>query len=453
MSTALDSLTPEQALAPYRPDRDGEFDQRRAAHLLLRAGFGLPKGHLERTLEEGPKRTVERLLTARVEPEFETLDGMGEILAATGIEGLQAWVVTRMLQSSDPLREKLALFWHGHFATSERKVNDAALMLRQYRLFLNHGLGRFSDLLTQIARDPAMLIWLDSEKNQKLHPNENFARELFELFTLGIGHYTEQDVQEAARALTGWRRAGGAFRFVDERHDDGEKTVLGRRGRLGQTDILELCTDNLETARRLTRKLLVFFVHPQPREAVVDRLARDFLESGLDVSRCLETVFRSRYFHADENLEAHILSPVEFVVGSLRTLGARVNAKQAAAEIAGMGQRLFLPPSVKGWEGERAWIHAGAMIARMNCATRIAQGNAGGLALDLDLESLLAQPPGPAATAAEIVNSTALRMLARPLDPAVVDHLSREIDRETDRSMRIQRCLQAVLCLPEASIN
>lgn len=454
-TTWPESKSAEQALRPYRPDRSRPFDRRRAAHLLRRTGFGVPPAEMERTLADGLDTSVDRLLTRRPQSTAE-LDAIAGSVAQGDIEGLAAWFIARMVRSDDPLREKVALFWHGHFATSDTKIQDSGLMLDQLRLFLDLGIGRFGPLLTAVARDPAMLIWLDSERNRKHHPNENFARELFELFTLGIGNYTEKDVQEAARALTGWHRGGGRFRFVAARHDGDDKQVLGRRGPLGEQQILEICLEHPATSRLLTRKLLTFFVHPEPREDVIDLLAARFLERGLDLSWLLDALFRSEYFFAEENLEAHILSPTEFVVGALRTLGVRANAVEAARQTTRMGQNLFRPPSVKGWDGETAWIHAGSMVARMNCATRLARGSKGKLALDLDPVTALGFAPEAGDPARKSVQRAAERLLARPLLPAVAARLAEELDREDgDDSAegRARRLIQAIFTLPEASIG
>ena len=443
----------ERSLAPYVADASSPFDRRRAAHLLRRAGFGVPAAELARAVDEGADRTVERLVEERDDPAVRELDAVVATLTSSAeVDGLAAWWVSRMLRTSDPLREKTALFWHGHFATSNAKVQNARQMYGQLRLFLDLGRGAFGPLLTAVAADPAMLTWLDGDRNRKGHPNENFARELLELFSLGIGHYSETDVQEAARALTGWRRAGGNYRFIASRHDEGEKTVLGERGNLGQSDVLKLCVDHAATARRLARHLLRFFAHPEPPTSVVDEAARALSEDGLHVGRFLGRVFRSRWFFSDAVIESRILSPAEFVVGHLRTLGARADAKRAAALIKRLGQALLEPPSVKGWDGERAWIHSASMIARLDAAGRLANPD-GDLIKDLDPETVLAGARGdPPEDAEQLADLAASRILHRSI-PAEARRAVTQLLSETDSSGRPTRAVAAILALPEASIG
>jgi uncharacterized protein (DUF1800 family) len=237
---------PIRAWAPLEPARDDPWDLPRVAHLHRRAGFAAPWAVLQRDLRDGPQRSVDRLLdgeavtsAGRSAAESDALfDGMAAQLAASAsLTRLQGIWLYRMIFSAHPLRERMTLFWHNHFATSNTKVNNTALMQRQNDLLRNHALGRFPALLAAIARDPAMLIWLDSTANRKAHPNENFAREVMELFTLGRGHYTERDIQEAARAFTGWFVQGGRFREIAAQHDNGEKAILGRSGRFEADDV------------------------------------------------------------------------------------------------------------------------------------------------------------------------------------------------------------------------
>lgn len=423
------------------------LDQRTAAHLLRRAGFGAPRAERQAAIDRGLAATVDLLVAGHPQPAAE-LDEIADTAAAAGIDQLAAWWVARMLQGGDPLREKLALFWHGHFATSNDKVADAGFMLGQLRVFLDLGRGRFAPLLLAMARDPAMLVWLDGELNRKGRPNENFARELFELFTLGIGHYGEPDVQEAARAFTGWRRAGGAFQFLPARHDDGDKTVLGVRGRLCADDVLELCLAHPATADHLTRKLVRFFAHPEPPEPIIRALREQFIATGLDVGRLLDRLLRSRWFFAEDVIGSRILSPAELVIGTLRTLEARSDATAVARAIAGLGQALLRPPSVKGWDGEQAWIHAAAMVARMNCGAAIAAG-ADRLVLDGDPTHALGSPPSDVP---EIVRQYAAALGLAPLAPDVAATIAAQVADLTP-PQRPASVLGALLGLPEASIG
>jgi uncharacterized protein (DUF1800 family) len=209
-----------------------------------------------------------------------------------------------------------------------------------------------------------MLRWLDSRTNHKRHPNENYARELMELFTLGIGNYGERDVQEAARAFTGWSEKDGAFAFDADAHDGGDKTVFGKTGTWDGADVVRLCYAQPAASRFLAGKLLRFFLHPEPPPEAIEAFAALIEQSGFDLRAPLATLFRSRAFHSQAAYRALVKSPVELLVGTLRALGQPLAGKSAAASVARMGQNLFLPPTVKGWSGQLSWISPGSLIAR-----------------------------------------------------------------------------------------
>lgn len=427
---------------------DDAIDARAAAHLLRRTGFGASPAEVERVVGEGLGRAVLRIVLERDPgPAIFDLDRVQDAAAAAGIESLQAWWVARMLRSHAPFQEKLALFWHGHFATSFDRVQEPALMLRHLRLFLDLGCGPFRPLLGAVAEDPAMLLWLDAEKNRRGQPNENFARELFELFTLGIGAYTEQDIQQAARAFTGWRRAAGSFQLVDALHDHGEKKVLGRKGDLSAADVLDLAAGHRATARHLAGRALRFFATPQQVAPVIDACAATLAGNGLDVSRMLAAVFRSRWFFSETVVGARILSPAEFVIGHARTLEIKVNTGAAAAALATLGQSLLRPPSVKGWDGEEAWIHSVSAIARLNIAVRFTEGPDGGLAREPFTSGALIAARGAPRDAAEDIAELLLR---RSIDPTVLDAIASHAER-APRAERVAAITRAVLTLPEAS--
>lgn len=430
------------------PEGERNLDRARASHLLRRAGFGQPAREVERAEAEGLDAALERLF-GPPGPEVAELDAVAEVAAAGDLEGLQGWFAARMLRSTTPLREKVALFWHGHFATSDAKVQDAVLMLGQLRCFLERGLGSFRTLLGAVARDPAMLIWLDGERNQKGRPNENLARELFELFTLGIGHYGERDVQEAARALTGFRRAGGRFEFLRERHDAGPKEVLGVRGELDLDGVLDACAGHPATRARLARRLLAFFAAPEPAEEVVAAAADILAAADIEIGALLFALFESRWFYSGDVVARRIASPVEFTVGTLRTLGVRGNGSAAAAAAARMGQDLFRPPSVKGWDGEVAWLGAGAVLARVNCGARIAAGRAGGIALDLDPVAALGAPRDEPRALAD---RACERLLAAAPPEQVRADVAEYVAAAADPGERAGAALRAALALPEALI-
>ncbi|HXU50608.1 MAG TPA: DUF1800 domain-containing protein [Casimicrobiaceae bacterium] len=291
---------------------------------------------------------------------------------------LRAWWLHEMLVTPSPLTERMTLFWHGHFATGVQKVRLATLMYRQNATLRANAVGNFGALLHAVARDPAMMIWLDTAQNRRGHPNENFAREAMELFTLGEGHYDERDVQEAARAFTGWSVDRDALTFTTRPrlHDDGVKTVLGRTGRLDGNDVLDTILAESRTATFITGELWREFVSPVPDEREVARIAAHFRESGYDIKAVLRDLFTSDAMFAETSRGALVKSPVDVVVGSLHTLGiVPDDMRPYALACAAMGQNLFAPPNVRGWPGGDAWINSGTLLARKQFLARLARAD------------------------------------------------------------------------------
>ena len=381
-------MTMHESLQPFA----GPFDFDAASHLWRRAGFAAPRGAVEKTAQLGMGEAVDRLVDGpRSEPATDDLEFIYQsVLGANDEDGARAWLLLRMLRSEHQVREKAALFWHGHFATSIAKVRDLGWMMRQYRLFLQLGLGRFAPLLDAVARDPAMIRWLDNETNRKGHANENYAREVLELFTLGDGNYTERDVQEAARAFTGWHIQQERFHFARSLHDDGEKTVLGQSGRLGGEDVQRIALEQPACGRFLAGKLLRFYVLPDPDAAVVEALGDWMRAHDYDVAATLKLLFRSRLFYADEARRGLVKSPVDFVVGSARALEvAKPDLKAAVPALRAMGQDLLAPPNVKGWPGHRAWINTATWLVRVRVAQALANGAGAGWRLDDAAQAVL----------------------------------------------------------------
>jgi uncharacterized protein (DUF1800 family) len=272
----------------------------------------------------------------------------------------------RMLDTPRPLQERIALFWHNHFATSTGKVRQSALVSRQIDLFRRQGLGNFRTLLLAVTKDPAMLMWLDGSKNKRGRPNENYAREVMELFTLGIGHYTEKDVQELARAFTGYQVLDEAVEFYPAAFDDGVKTVLGRTGNLNAESAVDLLLGQAAAPRFIAWKLLKEFVHPQPEQAHVEHCAGRLLHYGWEIKPVLREILTSRLFFSDWARGSKIKSPCELVVGTMLALETRRDAAMARQAMNNMGQALLAPPSVKGWDGEELWINANTILQRYN---------------------------------------------------------------------------------------
>lgn len=351
-----------------------QIDRRtQMAHLLRRAGFGAAPGEVEARLADGYETTVRAFVDSGSSgDDLAELDRqIGGLLDFGNIDDVRTWWVYRMIHSKRPLVEKMAFFWHGHFATSISKVGSAFPMARQNRLFREHGLGPFGELLARVAKDPAMLVWLDGLANRKAHPNENFAREVMELFTVTPGVYTEEDVKEAARAFTGWTVRDDAFFFDAAQHDFGTKRFLGHVGDLDGSDVLRILVEHPVTAERLTRKLFVFLVHDDPDDKTLTPFVAVWKESRGEVREVLRAIFLSPVFTSEKAYRAKVKSPAEFVIGAIRALGGTITPRQVSSLMARMGQDLFNPPSVKGWDGGRAWVSTSSLFERFNFAASI----------------------------------------------------------------------------------
>jgi len=360
-------------LEPFRPGIDGPWNRETASHLARRATFGAPPALVDALLAQGPAEAPRRLLAAR-----DAGDGprvVAETARRVGdLETVQGWWGYRMLLGEAPVIDKLALFWHGHFATSEQKVDNARLMMRQIELFQEKGAGNFGELLLEIARDPAMLIWLDSNSNRRGTPNENWARELMELFSLGIGNYTEVDIKEAARAFTGWHVRRGEYFFNRRAHDESEKRVFEKAGVLGGDDVVALCLGKPACSEFIAGKLFEYYVRLGPHDALRTELGALYDECGKHTGEFLARLWSSRVFYESGSRRSLVSSPADFVIGSLRTVGARANAQHVAKAMATMGQDLLRPPSVKGWDAGMAWLDSNRLLARFRFAAAIAGG-------------------------------------------------------------------------------
>jgi hypothetical protein len=375
----LDKIDPAQAWQPWEPDARTPFDASWAAHLYRRAAFGASRQTLHAAVTRGLPATLELLLGGAEQAEglHAFLMRQGERVARTGVRDLRSWWVYCMLNSGHPLREKLTLFWHNHFATSNTKVNNAGMMCTQNRLLRENALGKFGPFLLAISKDPAMLVWLDSNANIKGKPNENYAREVMELFSLGVGNYSEHDIQEAARAFTGWHTNGAAFEFNPHFHDDGTKEVLGQKGNFNGDDIVRIILEQKVAARFLVGKLYRFFISEThtPPPALIEPLADAFRTSDYDIALVVRTMLSSRLFFSEHAFRQKIKSPVEFVLGAAQaTVKGSIPPAPLVPWIDRMGQQLFAPPNVKGWREGRDWLNTSTMVARQNFAQALAMG-------------------------------------------------------------------------------
>jgi uncharacterized protein (DUF1800 family) len=386
----LDSLDPAAEWAPWKQSADHPWDARLASHLYRRAAFGPTRDDLKAAVADGMDATVDRLLAAPAEPRkrppavsgpppMNPMTGMPDASGQAAV--LRAAWLQRLIDGVEPAREKLALFWHNHFATSITKVNNGPSMERQGELLFTHALGNFRQMLREVSRDPAMLVWLDSNQNVKSHPNENFAREVMELFTLGVGNYTEKDIQEAARAFTGWHTADGKFTFVKGQHDHGSKTVLGQTGDWDGDDVLRILLEQPVCAKFLVRKLYQFLVNETaPPDALLAPLADAFRKSDYDILAPVRTILRSKHFHSAYAFRQKVKWPVEYAVGVVRMIGVgvtgriTVNPYSLLGVLELMGQQLYAPPNVKGWEAGKAWLNTATVLARHNFAHSLVNG-------------------------------------------------------------------------------
>lgn len=278
------------------------------------------------------------------------------------------WWANRMLASPQPLREKMALFWHGHFAVNETKVRDYRKLLGQLELFQQQGLGNFRDLMVAVAEDPAMLAFLDAGVNVKGAANENFAREIMEMFTMGVGHYTEKDVREGARAFTGWNYVDVKFVVNKAEHDDGEKTFLGKTGRFDGVNVIDIIMQQPATADFIAGKIYRFFVREDLSPELEKQLGAVLRDHDYQIAPLMETIFLSRDFYSAASVGTHIQSPVELAVSTYHKLGLKTIPGVPDFNVATgtLGQRLFGPPTVAGWAGGRSWITPGLLLERAN---------------------------------------------------------------------------------------
>ena len=365
------------------------------AHLMRRAGFGAPYAELEARAAKGYEATVEELLHPESQPPidddllyrfFPALEG-----ALSPTANQSEWVY-RMVNTKRPLEEKMALFWHQLFATGNSKVDNPPEITQQIRMFRQHGLGKFDNLLVELAKNPAMIYWLDNNGNHSGAINENWGRELLELFSMGVGNYSEDDIKEASRAFTGWTiapkiprnplgRFYWSFEYKPEDHDDGEKEFLGNRGRFNGEDIIDIVVQQPATAKFLARHMYNYFVADEPQvpswnitppgdPEAVDSLIKAYNDSNYDIREMLRVLFTSDFF---KNARfARVKSPAELVISTVRLAGNyntyRPGFMALAAECDFQGQELLNPPSVESWHTGSEWIDGGSLVRRINFA-------------------------------------------------------------------------------------
>lgn len=379
-------------------------EREKIAHLLRRFGLGASENEIDFYAKDGLKGAIDKLLDYENTPEAE-MGTQEEFLAKQGNlrPDLAALMWThRIVRTQRPLQEKMTIFWHHHFATSSVKVSSGFVMNEQIEILRRNATGSFPALLTEVSKDPAMLYWLDNHLNVAGKPNENFAREVMELFTLGIGHYTEKDVQEAARAFTGWsyvkRRNASPdqipnrtkFIFNPGEHDRESKTVLGKTGNLDGDAVLELLCAHPQTSLYVTTKIWKWFIDEEPDPATIEKYASVFRKSNLNIKALLRAIMEGPELYASADAHKLYKNPVDFTVSTLRQLGlGTIPLKNAAGEIARgvyqltkqactrMGMELLAPPDVNGWATGPSWITSATMVERIRWSDRLFGRNAG----------------------------------------------------------------------------
>jgi len=368
---------PDWAWAAYQPNAQQPWNLIQVGHLFRRAAFGANWGQLQQALSDGPQRTVDKLLEPQADTAtFNNIYDKYDNSAAGSIKSLRAWWLRRMIQTPQPLLEKMTLFWHSHFATKSDKVKNPRLMLQHIRLLRSQALSSFRDMLQAISQDPAVLIWLGADVNRKASPNENFARTLMEIFTLGPGHYNERDVSEAARAFTGWFVLRSQLRYIPREHDINTKEVLGERGHFNSDDVLRIVLKQPATSQMIVRKLyrLLICETEEPNALVINPLAESFAKD-YDILKLTETMLRSNLFFSRAAYRQRIKSPVEFALGIVKAMEEVVSTTQLAQDLFDLGQNLYNPPTVNGWVGGQHWIDSATIVRRHNLALALLQGS------------------------------------------------------------------------------
>ncbi|HEV3272042.1 MAG TPA: DUF1800 domain-containing protein [Candidatus Methylacidiphilales bacterium] len=378
-----------------------------AAHLMNRAGFGGSPSDIENLREMGLGKAVSwfidygkipdntpapdwahpdpdaiarrEAINKAADPETRRLLQQQENQDRfTQMADLRYWWIRRMALGPRPFQEKMTLFWHGHFATSFEKVEAPYFLWLQNETLRQNAVGNFNQLLIAASEDPAMLLYLDGARSNRNNPNENFAREVMELFTLGEGHYTEQDIQQAAKAYTGWGIGGDHLHYEYNRnnHDDGPKTIFGQTGNFTGEDVLNMICAKPECAQFIAKKLWRFFAQDQPPQPIVDALAAEFHSHDMDIRHLMRAIFTSKEFYAPDVIRSQIKSPVQWLIAATRQLQAPLPTQaMTLVMLSQLGEELFNPPNVKGWDGGIAWITTNNLLDRYNFAAALVEGD------------------------------------------------------------------------------
>lgn len=449
------------------------WDATKAAHLLSRAAWGGKPRDIESAVSKGLTKTVDDLLdfpdapteesSPSDQPDFSAIEGYPanprafratlagksreerqrllqqlQMANRQAIGAIISWWLKRMAYGPFPLQERLTFFWHGHFTTSARDERQAMLMWRQQELLRRQSAANFKEFVRQVSRDPAMLDYLNNNQNRKSSPNENYARELMELFTLGIGNYTEQDIKESAKAFTGWAHDGEDFVFREREHDTGQKTFMGRTGTFDGDDIIDIIFQHKATAPYICSRLWTYFAYENPEPELVASLGDLLKESNWDFRPVLRTMLLSKAFYSPKAIGTQIKSPVQLVVGLARQLEVEWGERfrPMVQTLDSMGQVPLMPPNVKGWPGGRMWINTSTLFVRYNTAVSIV-GQSG-------LASLTPADLSQSDLAAYWVR----RLNQRPIAPAQLSVLQDSLAGKKDESA-MKKLVGLIVSMPE----
>ncbi len=460
-----------------KPLAASAWDYEKARHLLFRAGFGGLPEEVARLHKLGLFAAVDYLVDYHLQPEpagwFDAFPHLRtapyeKLLNASQQAELnqsrvsfrqnqhhrmrRAWL-QRMAETERPLQEKLALFWHGHFACSFLAGEDSYAMWQQNELFRRRASGNFGALLNGIAHDPAMIRYLDNHENFKGSGNENLGREILELFSMGEGKgYTEKDLAEAARALTGYNFEynNGQFKYIASRHDDSEKTIFGKKGNFGGDELVDLILQQPATSRYISAKLFRFFVHEEPSAETVEQMASMLRGFQYELQPMLRNLFQSEEFYSERSMGNHIKSPVELMIGAIRTLKlAKVDYGSIDSATSNLGQRLFEPPNVAGWEGGRAWVDASSLLLRYNLLAKLNES------ADLVAWIEKSETADPAAAVDYLARAFLCVPLSEPKRKELIKHLGQLpppdqwADKRGEINARLRAVVVALVSLPE----
>jgi hypothetical protein len=492
-------------LQPFVPSAGDPWDAVKAAHLLQRAGFGGTAEEIEHVRQLGVEKAVDALMDfpdAPIDeierdggPDLSSIEGYPKNFAEQrrlfqgktedermrlrqeqqrnnreAVAKTMGWWMERMAYGPYPLHEKLVLFWHGHFTTGANEERRAALIWQQNELHRRMAAGNFREYVRQISRDPAMLEYLNNAQNRKQAPNENYARELMELFTLGRGQYSENDIKEAARAFTGWGHDGDEFQFRERDHDTGIKQFMGRQGNFDGDDIIEIILQHKACAPYMAGRFVNYFAFEtvETDADVLESLGNVLRENRWEVRPMLRTLLTSRLFYSQRAMGTQIKSPIQLVVGTIRMLDLQFPAfRLLQSQLNQMGQVPLAPPNVKGWPGGKLWINTSTLFVRYNTGVWLTGGEipvlgdvqrAGAARNAGRRERLLAQrlggvqlevKPVDLDTPEQVADYWVRRLIQRPIASEKMQTLADSLDGQPRNAAAVKKMIQLIVSMPD----